>query len=367
MKISLNYTYRMGMAKDLSLSNVWNFEDRELSKLACHSLELAQNRVGLKELFFRNAVGCQCLIEFLDLLPMILPKKGGFINTNYLYCEAIFVCREAILAGLNNLFHSSFASLRSALELIIYHIWWQKKLEKSDQYSDFYTWLFGKGKGSFKFSEIYSEVYKSLEFPKNAFDKNKLKEMYSLLCSYAHKPILEESIISIKQTNIPDADIGIMGYWANIVNGLLGIIIDLLVAFKPQALFPNDMWRKYGFNIPIGMYFDHSNYLPYEHWLGEKKIIEYRELFIKNNDLIALLKDYEERGSLSDEAILNSWQGEEKIEDRPSDTAESKIIQRWAIMKVRMRVTTIILSYSAVSHNIEWKNGEPVITMVKFD
>lgn len=367
MKISHIYAYRTRMTKDFSLSNAWHFEDQELSKLARHSLELARDKVGLNELFFRNAVGCQCLIEFLDLLPMILPKKGGFINTNYLYCEAIFVCREAILAGINNLFHSSFASLRSALELIIYHIWWQIKLEKSDQNSDFYAWLFGKGKGPVNFSAICSEVCGSLEFPKSATDKNELKEMYSLLCSYAHKPILEESIISIKQTNLPDADIGIMGYWANIVNCLLGMIIDLLVAFKPQTLFPNDMWRKNGFNIPIGMYFDQSNYLPYEHWLGEKKIIEYRELFLKNNNLIALLKDNEERESLSDEAILNSWPREEKIDDRPSDTAESKIIQRWAMMKAKTRVTSILLSYSAIPHNIEWKNGETVITMIKFE
>lgn len=367
MKISLNYAYRTRIEENLSLLNVWNIEDRELNKLAYHFLKLARDRVRLRELFFRNALGCQCLIEFLDLLPMTLPKKGPFININYLYCEGISVCREAILSGINNLFHSSFASLRSALELITYHIWWQIKFEKSDDYSDFYAWLYGKEKRPVGFSTTFSEVHDSFMFPKSASDKNKSKEIYSLLCSYAHKPILEESITSIKQTNVPDADMRMLDYWANIVNDLLGIIIDLLVAYKPQALFPKDIWRKYGFNIPIGIYFDQSNYLPFEQWLGKNKLIEYRELFLKNNDLLTLLKDYEEKESLSDDAILYSWTGEEIIEDLPSDKSESKIIQRWAMLKARQRTMSLMFSYASVPHDINWKDGEATVTSIKFE
>jgi hypothetical protein len=231
---------------------------------------------------------------------------------------------------------------------------------------EFYLWLHGIEKSS-RFSVISAEVYESFNFPKSASDKDIFKKIYSLLCSYAHKPLLEESITSIKQTNKPEANARVLEYWANIVNDTLRLLIDLLVACKPQILFPKDVWRKFGFNYPIGIYFDHSNYIPFEQWLGKKKLIEYKELYSKNDDLIAILRYYDEKASLTNGEILESWRGEENIEDSPSDNAENKILHRWASSKATQRLQSIIFSYMINPHNIHWKDGEATVTSIKFE
>jgi len=367
MEITVNYTYRTRIEENLTLSKVWNIEDRELSKIAFEALKIAESKEGLRKLFFKNALGSLCLVEFLDMLPLVLPKKGPFININYLYCEGVSVFREATLAGINNLFHASFSALRSALELIVYHIWWQKKLEKSDHYLDFYSWLYGTGKKPVSFVTVYSEIYESLMFPSSAADITFFKKIYSTLCAYAHKPMLKESIISIKESNDFMVCARLLDYWSSIANDFLRIIIDMLVAFKPQILFPKEIWRKFGFNYPIGVFFDHSNYLPFKAWLGQKRINEYKALFSKDKNLIALLKDYEKKADLPDDSIFASWPKEELVEDSPSDSAETKIILRWALLKATQRTQTKIFPYLSVPHDIEWKNGDAIVQKVEFE
>ncbi len=367
MKISVIYTYRTRIDLTLAINKVWNIEDRELNRIGQDHLNLLNDGIELKEQFYNIALGSQCLIELLDLLPLILPKKGQFLNSNYLYCEGLSVFREAILAGLNGLFHSSFSSFRSALELFIYHVWWQKELRNSDDYSAYNDWLFGKERSQVKFSSVYSKVYNSFSIPKSASDRTKFREIYIKLCSYAHKPILKESITSIKQTNEPDANAKVLDYWAKVTKSVLEVIIDLMVIYKPQALFPQDIWKKYGFNIPVGLYFDKSNYVPFEAWFGARKIDDFKEHFIIRDDLVALIDALNKRELLSNDAIIASWtgSGEEEVDDLPSDNYETKILRRWAIMKARLRGTTMILSYMNTPHNIVWNDSGAVVVVVE--
>ena len=46
--------------------------------------------------------------------------------------------------------------------------------------------------------------------------------------------------------------------------------------FNPQFLFPVDINRKFGFNPPVGMYFDKFNFVPLKAVFGGAQIETYK-------------------------------------------------------------------------------------------
>jgi len=138
---------RRAPSAGLSLQLVWHLDQTELSGLATAVLQALYTDHSPNDAATQTTWLSQALLEFQDVQPLVLPQEGQFLNQNYLFHEALAALRECVLSGLNGSYHSSFAVLRSALELFLSHYWWRKRLQGEGSYEEFYRWLFGELSG----------------------------------------------------------------------------------------------------------------------------------------------------------------------------------------------------------------------------
>src|SRR5258708_9183878 len=130
---------------DLSLLNVWDIQERELSEHGRDVLKfLEESDAKIKSDYRRLAWTGQAILEFQDLLQIILPESGPFLHINYLFFQSLDTLRQAVLTGLNGQTHASLAILRSALENFVFHYWWRTVLLKERTFEAYYAWLRGE-------------------------------------------------------------------------------------------------------------------------------------------------------------------------------------------------------------------------------
>jgi len=336
----------------LSLTEVWNIEEPELSPIGVKALGLLDSKeFAHQQLREEAAWEGQALLEFQDLQDLTLPKEGPFFNVNYLFFEALSALRESIVSGLNGQLHAAFAVLRSAVELFTFHYWWKKRLQNTDTYKEFYDWLFGQRKSA-PFANVVNESFQMIDLPERELKKEELKKIYSKLCSYAHKPLIDEAITTIRGGNRPSANPGVLEYWLRIVHSTQRCLLDLSISNGPQSLFPVQLLRKFGFNPPVGLFFDHSNYLSIEQALGADSVVTYRRHYERKDPPSALLDWFNSLKDLSDEEILASWENEEQIDDG-DEPFEERVFMRYTIFKAKMRVTLGMFAYERNASRLE--------------
>ena len=61
------------------------------------------------------------------------------------------------------------------------------------------------------------------------------------------------------------------------------MLLDLAIRKNPESLFPVELHRKFGFNPPLGVFFDHQNFVSIKAALGDEAIAVYRRSF-QNQD-----------------------------------------------------------------------------------
>lgn len=129
----------------LIVNEVWDFKDSELSDIAQRTTHLLKDSsASFLSKTLKVAALSQAILEFQDLITMMLPQKGRIGSVNYLFYEGISLIREAMLIGISGLTHSSFAAFRSAVEMLVLHEWWRERLFFAESYEDFYDWLEGR-------------------------------------------------------------------------------------------------------------------------------------------------------------------------------------------------------------------------------
>lgn len=124
-----------------------------------------------------------------------------------------------------------------------------------------------------------NEVLTSLNLPVGAVDLPTLKSVYAQLCSYVHKPLLAEALTTIRGGNVRGISIAEIEYWLDLMNRTQRVLLNIAIGYAPQALFPIEVHRKFGFNTPVGGFFDNSNFIPLQQALGEGVVNTYRTHF----------------------------------------------------------------------------------------
>ena len=115
----------------ITLRDVWAIADGELNEAAGAVSRRLRDEKELAALHREVAWSAQVLIEFADLANFTHSGKGRFQYKNYLYFEAVHALREATEGILNGLPRASTGLLRSVLEMLLLHCWWQKRIEKT--------------------------------------------------------------------------------------------------------------------------------------------------------------------------------------------------------------------------------------------
>jgi hypothetical protein len=358
---SSTFTYMLDGCPPPELRSVWQVADLELAPLGRETLTLVSEDPSLQVKAHRIAWGCQTIIEFQDLQGITLPQEGPFLNINYLFYQGMDTLRESVLAGINGLYHSSFATLRSSLEHFVFNQWWQSKLSAATDYSEYYNWLNGK-KQAAPFAKVLRDVCNEVALEHSSIGLADCNATYSRLCSYSHKPLIADCIPNLRGTNKPSVTAPLIGYWLEMLELTLIPIIEILAAYTPQCLFPVSLYRKFEFNIPIGAFFDQSNFIPLRNWLGTTTALRYADHFRRQPSIVNLLKWYNELKELSDSDILATWKDEWNPDDDSERDTEDRIIVRWCAMKAKLRALSLAFAYGTLSHTIHREDDTAVVT-----
>lgn len=344
----------------LDLRAIWNIEEAELGGLMQDSFRLINSAEGrIAQTSELVAWSSYALLELQDLQPMLIPKEGEFLNQNYLFFEALAALRESILCGLGGLFHASFAVLRSAVEQLIFHYWWREKLRDKDDYEPFYRWLRGDRKAP-PFANAVRVLCRDKEHLLESTGRARIEAVYDVLCSYSHKPVLHESITALKGGNEAQVSPTAISYWLEVVGEVQQALLHLAVSVDPHALFPVDVYRKFGFNGPIGSCLDKYSFLALQKALGEETLRALQKYY--EEDCRLRLEWFSGFPELSDEQILSLWDGEPiDDENRPF---EERLLRRAVIHKGRVRAFGISFGYRGDPHWIERKEEEAIFTSV---
>jgi hypothetical protein len=345
MQFSAKASTLRGRPNSISLRTVWDISGAELSVNAVSALDRLEASVEPMQTLFRDVCWQgQALLEFQDLQDWSLLKSGPFLlNIGFLFCESLNVLRQVILCGLNGVIHAALATLRSSLEAFVFHYWWRRKLAGSDDYTRFYEWVFGSKEQNRNFSRVIDDILNDLEHPPQAFVFNELKAVYSQLCSYAHKALLDEAIITVRGSNTTQPSEKELLFWLSLVQRTQRCMIDVAVLTSPNALFPVDVYRKFGFNFPFGVFMDLSGGYVVEKALGQS-FPAYRAHFERLDPPATQMAWFSGLPDLTDEQILATWTDEAPA-DKPNYSLEDKIAVRACMLKAKMRAMLWSFAY----------------------
>ncbi len=327
----------------VSLRDVWTILDGELNAAAEVAYTRLEDDGDLAGLHREVAWSAQALIEFADLTNFTHSGKGRFQYKNYLYFETIHALREATVGMLNGSPRASTGLLRSVLEMVLLHCWWQKRIERKGDSGEFYDWLEGR-RPKPKIRDMVANNFKWLGMPADAAAKEQVLRTYDQLCSYVHAPIREESVTMLNRGNVGQIGIRVLRHWLVLARDSLRIGLEQLVHLYPQCLFPVDINRKFGFNPPVGMYFDKYNFVPLEAVFGETQVEAFRSR-LRNHGLVeGVMNFYDSRPDLTDGQVLETWDNTAGSEDAERETDDPVVL--WFKRKAEMRVLSMVLTYS---------------------
>lgn len=335
----------------LRLTDVWSIDQKELSELGNDALKLLGGPPEpLSSLSQQVAWQGQGLVECQDLQALAIPVRGRWLNNPFLFLQALYVLRQVVIAGLNGQIHLALAGLRSALEAFTFHYWWSVRLGPADNYEPFYEWLSGS-RGNIPFRQAVDDVFSQLPYPPEAISKTDFNLLYATLCSYAHKPILDESLLAIRGGNFLRVDSNELFYWLSLLAGTQRVMLDMAVSHTPLALFPVDLYRKFGFNPPVGVFIDRYSGPIFERALGKSVYASYRGHFNALDPPAGQLDWFHGFPDLSDEDVLASWK-EDTNDEGPNRTFEEKVLLRLTKMKAKMRAILWGFSFRENTPNI---------------
>ena len=140
------------------------------------------------------------------------------------------------------------------------------------------------------------------------------------------------------------ARIAILRHWLTLARDALRIALEQLVHLHPQCLFPVDIYRKFGFNPPVGLYFDRFNFVPLEAVFGGT-LIDFWRTRLRDHTLVdGAMNFYNSRPDLTDEQILQTRDNIERFDGAGRETKDPVLL--WFKAKAQMRALSMGLTYS---------------------
>ena len=340
---------------DITLENVIYIEDKEKSNKMLLTINILNQDIMLQKKYFEVCWKLKAIYEYEDICSgsVMNGVNGRIFSGSYCYYEGIRVLTEGILSGLDGYYYASFSTLRTSLELILFNSYWKTKLNNQKKAKDFLKWLNG-GKYKPAFSEIKNDFrinYK--HFNEWNLIKN-IGDIYSKLCSYSHTPNINESILSISQTNNKSViEKNSLIYWLDIANETIDILLKILITTYPMSLFPLNLINKFGLNRIAGIYFDKYNFSPINMLFKLEDIEKVRAVF-KNtpdyenyysfynslpNKSLEEIKETLDKKEIDNDELYNQLLNLQSINEDDWETA-------WLLMKTKFRLILEVQCYN---------------------
>jgi hypothetical protein len=230
---------------------------------------------------------------------------------HHCYYEGIVHLRSGVLSLLNLNSTSSITMLRPVVEQFSYAIYWDL-LQDSEGSARYNRWL-SSGKGKPSFREAMTSVETVLSEKRPIIQERVqsaiaiIRQAYHTLCAWTHTPILDESFITGGLSS-SQGGFGDWLYCVHMYNITLHSILRLFLYQYPMALFPIDIIRKWGCNMPVGVYVDKCAGAIVEEAVGEVFTRKLRRLLLDDTEVAAKLRHAAEFRDLTDEEIWQTWE-----------------------------------------------------------
>ncbi len=169
---------------EISLRDVWTIADGELNDLAELVWKRLREEKDLAALHREVAWASQALTEFADLVGFTRCSAVRVQDGCYLYFEAVSALREATVGMANGSPRAATGLLRSVMEMLLLHCWWQERLSRTDNASQFYEWLKGRRKKP-KMRDVIADNFERLGLPADEGAIQNVYRTYDRLCEVA--------------------------------------------------------------------------------------------------------------------------------------------------------------------------------------
>lgn len=327
----------------LSFTELLGLQAEEFKRFTNDLLEFFKDQEDLTKL----SSGIRAYSQFQDILAIVADGQNPMLYRHHCYYESLVYLRESVVSWLDGNILAALALLRPFLESSLLHLYWYLRSENRG-YSDFYAWLDGKKdkpptKNQFDF--VFSNLPCKDVLPQKKIERRKrlLYKAYKGLCTYNHTPKVEESIINLGNgVGIASAD-GLL-YYLLAANLVLRQIVYLYTLAYPISLFPVDRYSRWGFTGgTIGLYFDKTNYLILQAYLGKENIEKMREDFRQLSEISDQIAWFESHEMLTDEEIEKDW--ENFVNSTKTNQEAEHMSLRIAMYKVFNRASGWALNY----------------------
>lgn len=338
---------------NIPLTTLLGIDPDSLKPFSKEVLDSFSNDNNMQEL--KN--GIRAYQQFQDILSLSLDIEGSdreLYNRHYCYYESLIYLRESAISWLEGNSLASMTLLRPFLELSVLHLYWFLHSEKT-KYKDFYGWFLGnKDKPPFRnqLDYVFTNLpAKDVVEPKKVKHiKDVLYRLFQAFSSYNHTPQISESVVGIAEGNTNASALSFF-YCLDSINLLLRQVINLYILAYPMCVAPVDKFKKWGYEGPVGLFFDINNSAILEEYLGEENYRKLHSHISKLEEVREITNWYQSFSDITDEEVEKQWK--EYLQTYKIDSNTIDVQQRIAERRAELRTLGWQINY----YNPENKNN----------
>lgn len=133
-------------------------------------------------------------------------------------------------------------------------------------------------------------------------------------------------------------------YYLHLLDVLLTQLVYAFVLSYPMMVFPFDVYRKYGFNGPIGLFVDSCTSGIVQHFLGEQNVHALQQQLRPDPEVKSFLTQIEEMTDLTDDELEVDW-AQWKSHSKFEGEVPNRLADRITLAKAHSRSLGWALNY----------------------
>lgn len=332
---SAHYFHRLDSSVPLRLPEVLGVRQEQLSNVAAAALAAIEEISGTSTDWMNLRWKLSVFIGLQDIFDCKMPEIDRGFNPRdlatmfqvyYFYHESRMILLESFLAGLNGLYVASSALLRVFLEFSVYQNYYYRLGNKTGNHRALATTL-KKGhypawntalKGCLPLAKFCGSITTRLEKHRQALSES---------TQHVYGP--QSSSRSHRSDDTGHSAEGIF-FWLKI-DYIISAALWIYYANFPCLFFPVDIFRKFGFNAPVGLFAGPQLAHDVQKTLSETDFAKFKAFAVSNSDFKQALSWCESQPDLSDEEIWETW-NEESNGPRPESIELAQVL---SITKMR--------------------------------
>lgn len=293
--------------ESIDLKMILNLDETRFSEEALLILDLLENDKELpyQEQFSQLKWKLISLINIQDSFEGIIYDDNNletFTGKSYFYYEGLHLIREYFYCGFNNYLSASSHLLRTFIEFNIKQNYYDFICQERHSFLPLTKYFKdGFSPNNLKMVNTY--------LPSNSFTKPIKKKIQLILkgisntSSHAYKPIdSNRGEGSLHHQYSIDS----LYFWLEL-NSTINVVLWSYYIVHPTLFNPKDVYKKFGFNYPMGAFISAYQYSAIKNSLSEDDLKLFRNYALNSDKIKDLNFFYDSQEDLSDDEIWETW------------------------------------------------------------